>query len=366
MNSPERPLTRSLYGPIGHPYYIYSPRWIERSAGIKAMHLLCHALNETGNVAFLVIVGDSFDGKPRINGTLNTPVITEEIALSHFEKKLTPIVIYSETIVGNPLHAPFVVRFIANFLGLLGGPQRFKAEEFICAYSNTLAAHCKEVLKRDDIFTLFFHAIHPQKFEMNFNKQEYVVAYAAKYRLFVGQPKFPDNLNVIEIIRDGINAHSRSEVIELLKNAQALILYENSAIAMEAILLGTPVILMKSNFLNEGIAMVETGGLGMRWGYSAQNIASARKELVAAKELYFKTNEDFFKTLRIFVSKTQSQAANHAYNNKVNIPDNRFIVSPHRLRLAVEILRTLGFVTLLKVVYAFIVRRILQKLPQKK
>ena len=278
----------------------------------------------------------------------------------------TPIVIYSETIAGNPLNATFIVRFVANFLGTLGGPQQFNSEEFICAYSNALADHCKEVLKRDDIFTLFFHAIDPQEFEMNFNKREFVVAYAAKYRLFVGQPKFPDNLNVIEIIRDGIHAHPRSEVIELLKNAQALILYENSAIAMEAILSGTPVILMKSEFLNDGIAIAETQGLGMRWGYSPQNIAEAREELVAARELYYETTEDFLKTLAIFVTKTQLHASHHTYNHLVKIPTNKIFVSTHRLLLAVGILRTLGFVALLRVIHAFIMRRILQKLRQRK
>jgi hypothetical protein len=349
---------QALYGPISHPYYIYSPPWVESSAGIKALHLLCHALNSSGQTAYMILVGDSYQAAPRVNGLLHTPVLTKEIARAHFEKKLTPITVYSETIHGNPLDAPFVVRFIANYLGDLGGPIYFDQDEFICAYSKTLNDHAQIFLNRKDLFTLFFHAIDPRGFESGGAHEDYVLVYAAKYRLFVGEPEIPQDMKVIEIIRDGVKAQSRPEVIDLLSKARALLLYENSAIAMEAILLGTPVILMKSKFHHTGIASYETQELGMRWGYSDSNVAEARKELSAAKELYFETVGTFFADLELFVNKTQLRASKQFYKKEMKVPDSNLELNQHRLRIAWRILLTRGPWRLLKITLSFIDRRI--------
>lgn len=361
MLEPEESKFNALYGPGGHPYYIYTPRWIDSSAGIKALHLLCHSLNVTGQTAYLIVVGDSYMNVPRINGLLNTPVLTDEIARSHFEKKLTPITIYSETINGNPIDAPFVVRFIANYLGNLGGPIQFSGDEFICAYSKTLRESTEKLLNRNDVFTLFFHAIDPRVLQTNLIKKDYVLVYAAKYRLFFGKPKVPRNLKVIEIVRDGPKAHARAKVIELLQNARALLLYENSAIAMEAILCGTPVILMKNDFFQGGVASFETKELGMRWGYSEENIEAAQSQLSAAKDLYFTTIEDFFQNLELFVKKTQLAVLKHSYNEIIKLPNHQFIANQHRLQMAWRIFLSQGLKTLLKITYAFIHRRIVSK-----
>ena len=285
---------RKLYGPIRNPFYIYTPRWIESSAGIKALHLLCHALNEIGELAFLVICEESHEKRPRINGFLKTPVLTQEIADAHFKAQLTPITIFSETIPGNPINAPFVVRFIGNYLGALGGPVDVAKDDFVVAYSENLSKHAAKMLGRDDIFTLFFHAIDPRPFESESKKEEFLLLYAAKYRIFSGEPEFKSKLKVIEIIRDGPGAQSRGEVLNLLKRASGLICFENSAIAMEAILSGTPVILIKNNFFSEGIADFEVKGLGMRWGYSDDNLEEAKSELEVAREVYLQTVEEFF------------------------------------------------------------------------
>lgn len=349
---------RRLYGPIKNPFYIYTPRWIESSAGIKVFHLLCHALNEIGEMAFLVICEESHDSRPRVNGLLKTPVLTQEIADSHFKARLTPITIYSETVPGNPISAPFVVRFIANYLGLLGGPKDFPNDDYVVAYSEKLSKHAATRLEREDVFTLFFHAIDPRPFEVSHKKEDLLLLYAAKYRIFVGDPDFESNTKVIEIIRDGPQAQSRGEVIHLLRRASGLICFENSAIAMEAILSGTPVILIKNEFFSEGIADVEAKGLGMRWGYSEENLEEAKSELILAKEVYLQTVEDFFKKLTVFVNQVQVASERKEYKKVVRVPNYSHVVNPHRFRMAVMILKNQGLIQLVKVIKAFISRRI--------
>jgi hypothetical protein len=349
---------RSLYGPIKNPFYIYTPRWIESSAGIKALHLLCHALNEIGELAFLVICEESHENRPRVNGLLKTPVLTQEIADSHFKARLTPITIYSETIPGNPIGAPFVVRFIGNYLGILGGPVDFSKDDFVVAYSEKLSKHATTVLKRDDVFTLFFHAIDPRPFKSSKEKEDFLLLYAAKYRIFVGEPDFKSDLKVIEIIRDGPGAQSRGEVIHLLGRASGLVCFENSAIVMEAILSGTPAILVKNDFFTEGIADVEAKGLGWRWGYSEENLEEAKSELEMAKEVYLQTVEDFFQKLIEFANQVQLASGRKEYKKAVRVPNHAHVINHHRVSMAVMILRNQGFIQLLKVIKAFISRRL--------
>jgi hypothetical protein len=350
---------RKLYGPIKNPFYVYAPRWIESSAGIKALHLLCHALNEIGEFAFLVICEESHEKRPRVNGLLKTPVLTQEIADSHFKARLTPITIYSETIPGNPIGAPFVVRFLGNYLGLLGGPEDFSKDDCVVAYSEKLSKHATTVLGRDDVFTLFFHAIDPRPFEVTQKKEDFLLLYAAKYRIFVGEPDFQSDLKVIEILRDGSLAQSRGEVLHLLKRASGLVTFENSAIAMEAILSGTPAILIKNDFFPEGIADVETKGLGYRWGYSKENLAEAKVELEMAREEYLQTVEDFFPKLVEFADLVQIASKKKEYKKAVTVPNYHHIVNPHRVRMAVMILKNQGVIQLLRVIKAFIARRML-------
>ena len=347
-----------LYGPIRNPFYIYAPRWIESSAGIKALHLLCHALNEIGESAFLLICEESHQNRPRVNGFLKTPILTQEIADAHFNARLTPITIYSETIPGNPIGSPYTVRFIGNYLGLLGGPVDFANDDFILAYSEKLSKHTATKLNREDVFTLFFHAIDPRSFEVSYEKEDFLLLYAAKYRIFNRVPEFESNSRVIEIFRDGPHAQSRDDVLHLLKKARGLVCFENSAIVMEAILSGTPAILIKNEFLNEGIADIEARGLGYRWGFSEENLEAAKSELEMAREVYLQTADVFFDKLIDFVSEVQISSKNKEYKRVVKVPNYSHIINNHRIKMAIMILRSQGIVQLFKVIKAFIYRRL--------
>jgi len=352
---------RSLYGPIQNPFYIYAPRWVDNSAGIKALYFLCHSLNQVGQSAYLILADDFHGRESRINGKLNTPVLTNETAWAHFEAGLKPITIYSETIRGNPVGANFVVRFIANYLGLLGGPSEFSDTDFILAYSKKLATHASEILNRKDVFTLFFHAIDPREFQPTSLKGDFFVYYAAKYRLFAGKPRLPEGIEAIEIVRDGPNAQPRGEVLRLLKSARGLIAYENSAIVIEAILSGTPAILIRSKFFHEGIAEDEVGMLGMRWGFSYENLDAARSELLDAQKLFSASFSKYLVKLNEFIAAAQIQSDKFPYTAVIRVPQYKHVVSRHRLSLAVGILRTQGLTRLLIIIISYVNRRISER-----
>ena len=44
----------NLFPTPAAPYYILSPPFTERSAGVKVLHMLCHALNVSGQRAYMI------------------------------------------------------------------------------------------------------------------------------------------------------------------------------------------------------------------------------------------------------------------------------------------------------------------------
>jgi hypothetical protein len=46
----------NLFPTPGAPYYIVSPPYTEKSAGVKVLHMLCHALNVSGQRAYMIIM----------------------------------------------------------------------------------------------------------------------------------------------------------------------------------------------------------------------------------------------------------------------------------------------------------------------
>ena len=57
------------------PYYIVSPNFIQKSAGPRTLHYLCHTLNELGYEAYIT--------SEICNPWLRTPKLTQEIKETH-------------------------------------------------------------------------------------------------------------------------------------------------------------------------------------------------------------------------------------------------------------------------------------------
>lgn len=123
-----------------NPYYILAPSYTVQSAGVKALHLLCHHLNMKGYSAFLVNVR-LYDGgrKYEIDPNLITPFLTDAICDLHIEKGLVPIVIYPDIVVGNPLNSNCVVRYLLHYAGFLGGQKNFPDNELVFCYTKKIA-----------------------------------------------------------------------------------------------------------------------------------------------------------------------------------------------------------------------------------
>ena len=356
-----KPNLKNVYGSLSNPIYIYVPGFIEESAGIRSLHYLCHALNSTGHPSWLVIHGTILESQSIVSGFLNTPVLTQEISNSHFKLGLAPIVVYPETIPGNPLNAQVIVRYLMNYTGTLGGPKHFPPNELCVAFSQKI---CDQYEK--EIPVLFIPPIDIREV-LKFRKtgknahQGTVLFYAAKYRGFVGKPKLPKwtlKYNPQELFREGAQKHSRSELLTAISESHGLIVFENSSVITEANLLGTPVILVKSNFFNELIAKEELGDVGCNWSNEVTTFEEVRVNSKIAEDKYMKAITTFERSLKVIVREWKLFAKKSDYLSPIIIPGYTEIFTPHRVSMAIQIIRSLGFRVFLRVLVSFIRRRI--------
>lgn len=313
----------ALLGPYDHrhPYYIVAPKYVGTSAGIRALYMLCRALNSRGESAYMVDIGLGGPPGPFIGPDLAVPQISESMAKTHTHRGRVPIVVYPETIRGNPLDATCPVRYILNYPGLLGGPDQFNPDEMLWAYSGVLgrAAGTANVM--------CIPASDPRIWtpDPTVQERDLRLVYAPKLRMLGGQ--VADHGRVIEIQR---GVPSRPALRELLRRAEVIYVYENSAIAIEAMLTGCPVIFMENEHFTEPILGDELGWNGMVWGDFPGAIGQARESIPEGRRRYLELFAAFGKQLDLFVESTQLAADASApplyhYSNTTAIVDNEVL-----------------------------------------
>jgi hypothetical protein len=334
------------------PVYVYTPAWRGDSAGIRVLHLLCDALNADGCPTWLVI--SSPDSRASTNPQLNTPVLTQAMADSHIANGLDPILIYSETVPGNPLAARRVLRYLLNFPGALGGMSEFPETETMVAYSGAIAdsvGGCP---------TLFVPAVDLDEIgslPRTRNTQKLPVVYAAKYRAFRGTPKLSGLSGYVEIQR-GRSGQSRAELLNLLRSSPLLYCFENSTIATEAMLLGTPVLFVRSDFFSRVIAEQELGRFGWSWSDESGAEEWAKSSVHQVRRVYEESVASFPERVRQFVGVLDGVRASDLPVRRIHVPKKAVLVSRHRVALGQQAWRNIGWRGSLRLGVDFIRRRL--------
>jgi len=314
-----------------HPYYIVAPRWTYSSAGVRALHLLCHALNRSGLKAFLVHY--PFEDHPRswTNYELWTPVLDHQQAKRHLEQGLTPIVLYPEIVSGNPLKAPLVARWVMNFPGLLGGDSVYGMDEVCFGYSRELAAAAgnpEQVLHLPTVDTRIFHPSNDH------SERRGGCFYALKYKNVHRGILDPITNGCFEITRGLSDSLSPVELAQLLRRSEIFYTYENTALATEAILCGCPAVFIPNPHLTEMIGQEELGKDGFAWGTDPAAIAQARATVSHGAINYLNTYNLFWDQLAAFVKISQERAKSVPYIEMVELswPPCRIKIELHRLK----------------------------------
>ena len=286
-----------------NPYYIFAPAYNQQSAGNRALHLLCHWLNRNGERAFLA--HSSYSPK-LVTPDLLTPLLTGEILQHHQLQKKTPIVVYPEITSGNPMQSDCVVRYVLNTPGLLGGEKIYSPRELVFAYSQHLSDQCERC---DGV--LHMPVIDQSIFKPDPNAiRRGSVFYAAKYRDVHNQVPTGMPSGAIEITRGRHDSQKPHEIARLLQTCETFYCFENTAMAIEAVLCGTPAVFMPNAFLDKPIALDELGWDGYAWGSDPAEIDRARASVAKGQENYGRLISRFHQQLASFVSITQARAKN--------------------------------------------------------
>lgn len=298
-----------------HPYYIVAHEYTRKSAGIRVLHLLCNALNRSGQRAYLII-HPQFDFVAPISRLLDTPLLSNAQIASDFENGLTPIMIYPEMIGKNLYNAPLAFEYLLNFKGLLGGPNDGQSM-FQIAYSEQIRHKSPNAKLKLFIPTSDPRVFHPPELpQMRYG----TYFYAAKFQLRYGKiEKLPEK-NAIEILRNGAAAQSVDELVRIYQTARRIYVYENTAVATEAAMCGCPVIFMPSEFLDSNITEYELGNYGMAWGQDAKEIQRAETTVDEFYDHYLGVYAQTRQQLDEFIEHTQVVAREVPYDNKINIP----------------------------------------------
>jgi hypothetical protein len=297
-------------------------------------------------------------GEPRINPRLNTPILTQETSDAYFKAGINPVVVYSETIPGNPLGGNFIVRYLMNYAGALGGSKSFDENEFIVSFSKKIAEDYASTNKTEEPMVLFLPPIDPREFTKQTEKKPYQVVYAGKYRSFIGKPPKVGTLPTVEIFRDGPRMQSRDQVREILRNATIVYSFENSSIVTESILSGTPARFVSNEFLGDVIAEVELGTGGIVQGDSEVEFQIAQNSIDDGIAMYYESVETYLREMDGFIVATQQRAAFEGFMHPITVPTHNALFSQHRLGLARQILKHQGLRRLTRVTFHFALRRL--------
>ncbi|MDA8127761.1 MAG: hypothetical protein M0Z73_03535 [Betaproteobacteria bacterium] len=298
-----------------HPYYIVTPRYVRTSAGIKVLHLLCHALNRAGERAYLITHPYCLP-QYATHPELITPLLTKATVEHDFATGLAPIVVYPEIVRGNPFKAPFVVRYVLNFPGLLGGDSQYGTDEFCIAYSENLARSIPS-----SRLTLFVPASDPRTFSpVPEQERRGTCFYAGKYKYHHGGELFDITRDSTEITRDFPDSPTQPQIADLFRRSELFYCYENSALAIEALLCGCPVVFLPNPYFDRVIAAEEHGWDGIAWGTDPDEIARAKRTVHLARDNFLHYFDAFHEALGEFITRTQSEADGRKYETPITLP----------------------------------------------
>lgn len=226
----------SFFSTQRSPYYVYAPDYRPSSAGIRALHYLCHFLNECGYEAYIT--------SKLTRAGLRTPELDGKILRDHFLSGRNPVVIYPEVYSGNPLRMATVARWLLNKPGHLSGDKTFPESELLFYYAPWVLPPGMQAqhLRVPTLDVRIFNNI-----DNEFDRQRQGFCYYAnKFLAFGG--RIPDEIRKHGISLGQENRLSRKEIASHLRRAKAIYCFEQTALITEARACGCPVLLVPTDY----------------------------------------------------------------------------------------------------------------------
>lgn len=262
------------------------------------------------------------------------PFLTKKIVDYHFSNGLVPIVIYPETMLIAKFLAPFRVRYILNYSDFLFKNDSLEHDNYTLTYSKNIA---KKLITANPLKTIFLPVSDPIFYHPPQNENRIGgVFYADKYRYHFSGKTFPITEGMLEITRNRTDSQTPEEIRTLFQTSEFFYCYEDSALALEAILCGCPAVFIPNDYFHEDLGGGELKGLGYAWGDSPEQLAHAKATVFAARERYFELIEEVNKPLKDFIEETQSLVKGVEY--RVSFASN-YMRDPSIIQIALSYIR---------------------------
>lgn len=299
---------------LRNPYYIIAPRYTRTSAGVRVLYRLAHLLNKQGYPAFIFLwpdFGKSYGGSP----SDVAPFLTSSVVDYHFNVGVLPIIIYPEVSVVDRFDPPFRVRYVLNYEWLSLSCSNLSTDDFVLAYSEQISREIKSELPQASLFIPISDPsyFHPPK---NERMRSGGVFYCGKYKYTFGGSPISLTKGMPEITRDRPDSQTPEQIRALFQSAEFFYCYEDSALAIEAILCGCPTVFLPNEYFKGPLGSKELGGLGYAVGTSPEQLAHAKATVVAAREHYLKLLDDLDPKVVAFIEASQKLAAGRPYTKR--------------------------------------------------
>ena len=203
------------------PYLIWAPPYQNGSGGIRALHRLCHLLNEHDYEASVTAAGN--------------PEWHEYYwPLSRLEPRT--IVVYPEVTFGNPLGATNRVRWVLNAPGFIGGPRQYDPDELVFTWSTDYVHVPKDRLLTVDL-------VERELFNQDGAEERDADRFWIGKGANKGIPLSPVTAGMEQITYEW--PAEREDLAALLKRTRTLYTYDDkSQLNWEALLCGCKVVLL--------------------------------------------------------------------------------------------------------------------------
>lgn len=287
---------RELFSKRPQPYYIYAPDYRRSSAGVRVMHMLCDALNRSGQEAYVTA--------NVLNPELITPQLTDGVIELHRKQGLEPIVVYPEIIDGNPLKGNTVVRYLLNQVGFVEGQGLYGEDDLLFAYVRGLL---RPGMGQDRV--LHLPPIDLRIFCPPEDPGKRVQGKVCYYQGRRGQAQIdpallpPDAIEITPTFPE-----SWEGLVDLFQQCEFFYLGERSALAGEAVLCGCLSIVLPGQWAPEKLSEHEYSSYGTAWGNTPEEIQRARETISLLRERQLQHQKDFWPALDHFIEVTQSFA----------------------------------------------------------
>lgn len=318
---------------LSNPYYIIAPRYTRTSGGVRVLYRLADLINKAGGSAF-VFLWPHYNRDVSASPMDVAPYLYRSIVDYHFKNGLTPIVIYPEIVSVSKFDPPIRVRYILNYNELLFKNEPLELDHYLISFSEAIA---KQITLDKPGTTLFLPVSDPIFFSPPKEpvKRSGAVFYAGKYKYLFKGTTFPVTDGLPEITRDQPDSQTPDQIRDLFRQSEYFYCYEDSALALEAILCGCPTVFLPNEHFKKPLGAKELNGLGFAWGDSPEQLLHAKNTVVQAREEHLKRVAEIQLKVKNFVLETQGLARDVEYTRPFA---DEFINKPGRFRLLIDLM----------------------------